>query len=278
MIDYIKYYIQFFFAEYGNYVFYLLYFIFSVSVILFLIYYIDSKEVKENSKRYKYIAELLTKLSAEPLKQQYKYLHYLKSKSQLDKMNIDKQMMILVASDVPPTELVKKAISNFQKRAVYLKGLENAPQHQKHQRSFYSYVEKKLIRKLEKRSAPVVPTFKISFCYTSPKGRNSYRTDYSFSLEQILGYYMKIKKADEYKQSVQYQRSIMTDSLRYNVMKRDRFRCVLCGASASDGVRLHVDHICPISKGGKTEMSNLRTLCERCNLGKRDKYDPYGVN
>ena len=45
MIDYIKYYIQFFFAEYGNYVFYLLYFIFSVSVILFLIYYIDSKEV-----------------------------------------------------------------------------------------------------------------------------------------------------------------------------------------------------------------------------------------
>ena len=31
-----------------------------------------------------------------------------------------------------------------------------------------------------------------------------------------------------------------------------------------DGVRLHVDHIVPVSKGGKTEMHNLQTLCEAC--------------
>ena len=79
--------------------------------------------------------------------------------------------------------------------------------------------------------------------------------------------------------SAQYQRDIMTNSLRYDVMKRDGFRCVLCGASSQeDGVKLHVDHILPVSKGGKTEMSNLRTLCNRCNFGKRDKFDPYGKN
>ena len=53
--------------------------------------------------------------------------------------------------------------------------------------------------------------------------------------------------------------------------ERDLFTCQICGSSAKDGVRLEVDHIVPVSKGGKTEMSNLQTLCERCNRGKRDK-------
>jgi 5-methylcytosine-specific restriction endonuclease McrA len=58
--------------------------------------------------------------------------------------------------------------------------------------------------------------------------------------------------------------------LRYEVLKRDRFRCVLCGASpaTSLGCVLHVDHIMPWSKGGKTVVANLRSLCETCNVGK----------
>ncbi len=58
--------------------------------------------------------------------------------------------------------------------------------------------------------------------------------------------------------------------LRYTVLKRDNFKCVLCGASPAltPGIQLHVDHVFPFSKGGKTEMANLRTLCEACNLGK----------
>ena len=70
----------------------------------------------------------------------------------------------------------------------------------------------------------------------------------------------------------------MTASLRYNVMKRDGFRCVICGRTADDGVKLHIDHIKPIAKGGKTEIENLRTLCDICNHGKQDKYDPAGPN
>lgn len=38
-------------------------------------------------------------------------------------------------------------------------------------------------------------------------------------------------------------------------------------------MKLHVDHIMPISKGGKTEPSNLRTLCIDCNLGKGAKIE-----
>ena len=75
------------------------------------------------------------------------------------------------------------------------------------------------------------------------------------------------------------ERSLMTDSLRYDVMKRDGFKCCICGASAKeDGIKLHVDHIIPVSKGGTTVMSNLRTLCNHCNMGKSDKYDENGLN
>lgn len=76
----------------------------------------------------------------------------------------------------------------------------------------------------------------------------------------------------------QYERSLMTPSLRYDILKRDGFRCTICGRSQDDGVKLHVDHIKPVSKGGKTEPNNLRTLCEDCNQGKKAKYDPHGLN
>lgn len=65
----------------------------------------------------------------------------------------------------------------------------------------------------------------------------------------------------------------MTPSLRYDVLKRDGFRCQICGATQADGVKLHVDHIIPVSKGGKTEINNLRTLCEECNVGKGAKIE-----
>jgi len=58
--------------------------------------------------------------------------------------------------------------------------------------------------------------------------------------------------------------------LRFLVMKRDNFKCCACGRSpATDPtVVLHIDHVIPWSRGGRTEMSNLQTLCEKCNLGK----------
>ena len=58
--------------------------------------------------------------------------------------------------------------------------------------------------------------------------------------------------------------------LRYEVLRRDQFRCVQCGRSPANepGVILHLDHVKPWSKGGETVFENLQTLCERCNLGK----------
>jgi hypothetical protein len=58
--------------------------------------------------------------------------------------------------------------------------------------------------------------------------------------------------------------------LRFSVFLRDGFRCTSCGKSplTHPGIELHCDHILPWSKGGKTIMTNLKTLCSQCNLGK----------
>lgn len=61
-------------------------------------------------------------------------------------------------------------------------------------------------------------------------------------------------------------------SLRYKVLHRDGGKCVKCGSTPHDGVKLHVDHIHPHSLGGLTAFNNLRTLCNECNIGRSNKY------
>ncbi len=58
--------------------------------------------------------------------------------------------------------------------------------------------------------------------------------------------------------------------MRFIVMKRDNFKCCMCGRSpaTTPGLELHIDHIIPWSKGGETVIDNLQTLCSDCNLGK----------
>ncbi|MCB2048554.1 MAG: HNH endonuclease [Novosphingobium sp.] len=62
--------------------------------------------------------------------------------------------------------------------------------------------------------------------------------------------------------------------LRFKVLKRDNFRCVLCGDNPAKNPEcdLHVDHILPWSRGGSTVLENLRTLCANCNLGRSNRY------
>ena len=47
-------------------------------------------------------------------------------------------------------------------------------------------------------------------------------------------------------------------------------RCYICGKKIPLGHR-HVDHIVPLSKGGKHVPSNLAIACDECNLSKHDK-------
>jgi len=55
--------------------------------------------------------------------------------------------------------------------------------------------------------------------------------------------------------------------IRFEVFKRDGFKCQYCGRNPPDVV-LETDHIIPKSQGGKFEVNNLITACFDCNRGK----------
>lgn len=56
--------------------------------------------------------------------------------------------------------------------------------------------------------------------------------------------------------------------VRFQILRRDGFRCRYCGASPSDGIRLVVDHIVPVADGGTDDWDNLAAACHECNAGK----------
>lgn len=105
-----------------------------------------------------------------------------------------------------------------------------------------------------------------------------------FTLASLLkGHYMGnkgyslpgIAKLPEAPQFV--ERSLSTSGrliplgLRFMILETGKGRCVLCGRTPKDGVKIHIDHIKPFSRGGKTEVSNLQALCHECNLGKGNR-------
>lgn len=69
------------------------------------------------------------------------------------------------------------------------------------------------------------------------------------------------------------QRTLMTKKLREHILSRDNYTCCNCGNSIQKepNLLLEIDHIIPVSKGGRTEEGNLQTLCWRCNRAKSNK-------
>ena len=82
---------------------------------------------------------------------------------------------------------------------------------------------------------------------------------------------------------VRHFESLANKSLNHNrrisarvrcfVLKRDNSTCKMCGRRPP-AVRVHVDHILPVSRGLTWEPSNdpndYQVLCEECNMGKGD--------
>ncbi len=54
------------------------------------------------------------------------------------------------------------------------------------------------------------------------------------------------------------------------IFKRDKYKCVICGAGKKNGVELHADHIKPKDLGGKAKISNGQTLCSQHNFLKKN--------
>jgi 5-methylcytosine-specific restriction endonuclease McrA len=61
-----------------------------------------------------------------------------------------------------------------------------------------------------------------------------------------------------------YRRKRNPRFTRYNLYLRDMFTCQYCIATHAQS-NLSMDHVLPISKGGKTNWTNIVTACKTCN-------------
>ena len=121
-----------------------------------------------------------------------------------------------------------------------------------------------------------VPRKNQRFCPGVPTGRSYRRWDKKGKPHEIPE-----RRYDCYNKMFHYWVTI--PRFKRVVFVRDNFTCQACGASPKwknkfeitfpDVGQLACDHIHPYSKGGKTELSNLQTLCRKCNGKKRDKID-----
>ena len=112
--------------------------------------------------------------------------------------------------------------------------------------------------------------------------KRSYKAAYvaqtfAYSYQELLQRYNKLKEINFECTLAGYhsknQRRLMTRELREQIMIRDNYTCRICGKYMPDEVGLHIDHIIPVAKGGKTVPSNLQVLCSKCNGRKSDKTD-----
>lgn len=243
------------------------------------------KIVSENSRIIPRLKHINEKYCFIPLQEEYVITKYCNSKREYSQLDFDVLTCRQIAENLSETrQLLSDVIKNknnsksyFLEFADCLGNITNEDELLYSKWDFFLEYEDKICEELKLN--PVTDLrVKVIKKYISPMGRNHYSSFWLYDTDDIIKFYKQAKEFKRYQKDSSYIREAISPSMRYDIMKRDNFRCVLCGASANEGAKLHIDHILPVSRGGKTEPSNLRTLCDRCNLGKGAKYNPYGPN
>lgn len=259
----------------------------AISIVAFFIILRQRNElvVKANSSRYRKILCLNEEQEFYKLPDTcYQMSYTINSKKSYDKVNLDEYFMYMIEkNDKNIASIIKRVEENNKRYHLYCSKYKSIKSEVTPRQLKEYKISYKGFRKLEDKICERVmlhPRLKIDVCisvaYTSPKGHNAYEKHQEYSYNKVKELYDKVIERIKNKESLEYQKKIerlkMTDSLRYDILWRDGYKCQICGITAKDGAKLHVDHIIPIAKGGKTVPENLQTLCDRCNLGKSDKY------
>ena len=87
------------------------------------------------------------------------------------------------------------------------------------------------------------------------------------------GFLIKIAKGVyKYDPAKVYKRELedFTAAQKEAILKRDGYKCVICGRGKKEGVDLHIDHIKPKDFGGEATIENGQTLCSPHNFIKKN--------
>ena len=251
-----------------------------------VIYTKHLKIVKEKSEYYKEVLRLnQVFFFYSDISSLYRFHETCASKRRLDALSLEDALISTIDGNAAFFEnLMSHIQQNKQNYEVYCKYFdslrskitEEKIKDSKIKLKTFIWIEKNLCNGL-KQNPKMSTSIHIKVSYTSPKEKNSYSKERTFSYKEVADIYANFRQSKNqqiaYSYQVKIERAKMTDSLRYDILRRDGFKCQICGATAQEGAKLHVDHIFPVSRGGKTVTSNLRTLCDRCNMGKSNKIE-----
>lgn len=164
----------------------------------------------------------------------------------------------------------KNAILNLEKRMESIQDNFNAP------RFILKHYKDELMEQIGINKPNIEIDYdKYVFEYVSAGGNSSQRAEILFDLDTISAMAEYISERIKYKNSAKGQRALMTEKFRTQIKERDNYTCQSCSVSVEEQslLLLEVDHIVPISKGGKSVEENLQTLCWRCNRTKGAKME-----
>ncbi len=124
---------------------------------------------------------------------------------------------------------------------------------------------------------------KVAF-YTSEEKREIYGCLPKWSEHQrIRDSKNKCPDPDDTSINDWYLRRFIPIEMKMDIIERDGFKCQICGkyissienayAVVKKGAGLfHIDHIVPVSQGGRATMENLRLTCPKCNQSRKKKF------
>ena len=176
---------------------------------------------------------------------------------------------------------INKVNNNNQKYSEYLKEIQSITQFGQ----FNSPIKKLKLNKLLKTEHEIIEKQKyhpitqfhllITLKCSTINGRIYNKKSEIFSANDILFLNKRLNDKNGYFYNdreiwdalCRVERGKVSNKMRFSVYQRDGYRCRKCGISCRYA-QLEVDHIVPISKGGKSTYDNLQTLCHKCNVEK----------
>lgn len=232
--------------------------------------------IKVNSEKVKEIEELnkdFKKISSK----KHNVLEREYSRKSLDRVNGDDVIKYHIENDIKGLRTdIENSIYNISLLDEYEKNVakileQESINNTKYSDKKYKRIENIVLDKVIYTKKDFLIRVSLEVYYRSNGGRINESRNGFRNYDELLELYKEWENGNKYEVTKRQERKIMNDDIRYNVLKRDNFTCQKCGITSKDGAKLEVDHIIPLSKGGKTVMSNLQTLCDRCNSGKSDK-------
>ena len=93
-----------------------------------------------------------------------------------------------------------------------------------------------------------------------------YDKDEDYLYNEDLKFFNERESRRNAKNRIRMYANLYIRDLRKIIINENSF-CAICMGKTN----LQLDHIIPISKGGKNEESNIQFLCRTCNTRKRNK-------